>query len=269
MNGQRIRGHHEYADEARRCPQLREHMSAILPWELPVLPTPEGLSGISATVPRKSLKFDLTRLETFPIPEDAPHEAVLNALIKKDYGSGTPIRIHTQQDRLPIRNSGPLPLSWTARTLLEPHNPDIASTLFWAGLIEAWGHGYERIVDACREAGTPEPAVEYDGNGVWLKWGWVNPGSDAGTAEAATPPVTDPVDRLLVALEHGARGSIELRAHLGHRDRTHLRERYINPALAEVLVEMTTPDKPNSRLQKYRLTKVGRSRLAARVVRFK
>ena len=82
-----------------------------------------------------------------------------------------------------IWNAGPLSPSWTAQTLHEPHishphNPDIASTFFRAGLIEAWGRGYERIAEACREAGSPEPTIEYDGNGVWLKWAWVNPTSD-------------------------------------------------------------------------------------------
>lgn len=35
----------------------------------------------------------------------------------------------------------------------------------------------------------------------------------------------------------------------------------MKPALAEELIEMTIPDKPNSRLQKYRLTDKGREYL--------
>lgn len=41
---------------------------------------------------------------------------------------------------------------------------------------------------------------------------------------------------------------------LGLSDRKSFRERYLKPALADSLVEMTIPDKLNSRLQKYRLT---------------
>jgi predicted transcriptional regulator len=45
---------------------------------------------------------------------------------------------------------------------------------------------------------------------------------------------------------------------LNLKDRTHVSERYIDPALAQGLIEMTIPAKPNSRLQKYRLTDKGR-----------
>ncbi len=38
-------------------------------------------------------------------------------------------------------------------------------------------------------------------------------------------------------------------------------KRHIQPLRAEGLLEMTLPDKPNSRLQKYRLTAKGRAHL--------
>ena len=41
------------------------------------------------------------------------------------------------------------------------------------------------------------------------------------------------------------------------------RRLYLLPALAAGLIEMTLPDKPNSRLQKYRLTAAGRQRVEA------
>ena len=47
----------------------------------------------------------------------------------------------------------------------------------------------------------------------------------------------------------------------GHRKS--FRELYLAPALEAGLVEFTVPDKPNSRLQKYRLTKAGKAGRAA------
>ncbi|MFW5490066.1 MAG: Fic family protein [Desulfovibrio sp.] len=50
----------------------------------------------------------------------------------------------------------------------------------------------------------------------------------------------------------------EIQDALQLRDRKSFRELYLSPALSQELVEMTIPDKPNSRLQKYRLTSKGR-----------
>jgi hypothetical protein len=46
------------------------------------------------------------------------------------------------------------------------------------------------------------------------------------------------------------------RLKLSHRPT--FRANYLNPALTTGLIERTIPDKPNSRLQKYRLTAKGR-----------
>lgn len=44
-------------------------------------------------------------------------------------------------------------------------------------------------------------------------------------------------------------------------DRKPFRKRYLGPALADGLIEMTVSDTPNSRFQKYRLTGKGRLQL--------
>ena len=49
----------------------------------------------------------------------------------------------------------------------------------------------------------------------------------------------------------------EIQIKLGLFDRKHLRLSYLNPALDSGLIEMTLPDKPQSKLQKYRLTQLG------------
>jgi ATP-dependent DNA helicase RecG len=52
----------------------------------------------------------------------------------------------------------------------------------------------------------------------------------------------------------------EIMQALALRDEKHFREDYQQAAIATKLIEMTIPDKPNSCLQKYRLTEKGRKR---------
>jgi Fic family protein len=71
-----------------------------------------------------------------------------------------------------------------------------------------------------------------------------------------TPYVTPQVGELLVVVT-GEMGREALQTALGLSDRKSFRERYLAPALDAGLIEMTVPDKPTSRLQKYRLTARG------------
>ncbi|WP_409418103.1 Fic family protein [Pseudoalteromonas sp. 2CM36K] len=41
---------------------------------------------------------------------------------------------------------------------------------------------------------------------------------------------------------------------LGLKDRKHFRERYLKPAIDAGIIEMTIPEKPNSKMQQYKLT---------------
>ncbi|MFM9972576.1 MAG: ATP-binding protein [Burkholderiales bacterium] len=114
----------------------------------------------------------LQRIETLPVPETALREAVLNAVVHKDYGSGTPIQISVYPDKLMIWNPGQLPHDWTVKNLLEKHasepfNPDVANAFFRAGKIEAWGRGIERIMAECELAGMPATDVRYEPTGLW------------------------------------------------------------------------------------------------------
>jgi len=88
---------------------------------------------------------------------------------------------------------------------------------------------------------------------------------DAVTTAApqVAPQVTPQVSQLLGVLE-GDMGREALQSALCLQDRKSFSERYLRPALAEALIEMTIPDKPNSRLQKYRLTDKGRQWLQQR-----
>ena len=211
----------------------------------------------------------LQRREQFPVPEAALREAVLNAIIHKDYASGTPIQISVYADKLLLWNPGELPPDWTVAKLKgkhpsQPFNPDVANAFFRAGLIEAWGRGIARMMQACRAAGTPPPVLRYEPSGLWVEFE-IEPAEQGAppVTPPVTPPVVPPVDLLVRLLGHaGALGNAQIRSHLGLKDRAHLRERYVGPALAAGLIELSLPEKLTSRLQQYRLTPKGHALLA-------
>jgi len=81
------------------------------------------------------------------------------------------------------------------------------------------------------------------------------------SAPQVAPQVTPQVGKLLVAIQ-GEMSREALQAALSLSDRKSFRDRYLKPALDEGLIERSIPDKPNSRLQKYRLADKGRHWLA-------
>lgn len=98
---------------------------------------------------------DGLREETYTFPEDAVREALLNAIVHKDYSCGIPIQISVYSDKIIFWNEGQLPENWTVEKLMQEHpskpfNPNIANTFFRAGYIESWGRGTIKIFNACK-----------------------------------------------------------------------------------------------------------------------
>jgi hypothetical protein len=85
-----------------------------------------------------------------------------------------------------------------------------------------------------------------------------------------TPQVTQQVTRQvtpevlsLLAVMQGEMTRADIQKALELKDREHFRVAYLVPAVTGGLVEMTVPDKPQSRLQRYRLTATGQACLNA------
>ena len=116
------------------------------------------------------------RVETFPVPKEAMREAVINAVIHRDYASTAPIQIRVYDHRITLWNPGQLPPDWSVEQLTgehssRPHNPGIAYAFFRAGMIEAWGRGIRRIAHVCETAGNPAPEWKIEpGGGLWLEF---------------------------------------------------------------------------------------------------
>lgn len=117
----------------------------------------------------------IQRIESFPVPDAALREALLNALVHRDYAVAAPVQIRVYEDRLAIWNPAVLPEGWRLNDLLRehaslPYNPNVANAFFRAGEIEAWGRGIQRIFQACRDAGTPKPRIRLTGHDLWLEF---------------------------------------------------------------------------------------------------
>jgi ATP-dependent DNA helicase RecG len=207
------------------------------------------------------------RVERFPVPEPALREAITNAIVHKDYAAGAAIQISVYADRLLVWNPGSLPEAWSVERLLAKHpsrpaNPDLANTFFRAGKIESWGRGIDLMRSACQAAGCPVPQLRWEG-GLWVEFPFAQPMAGEVTGDVAgdvtgdvTPHGTPEVARLLGILRQ-AMTRQEIQQALGLKHDEHVRMAYLQPALAAGLIEMTIPDKPRSRLQRYRLTAAG------------
>ncbi|MBA7639084.1 hypothetical protein ES703_46742 [subsurface metagenome] len=117
------------------------------------------------------IKYEgIHRRDILEYPYEALREAVINALIHRDYSGTSQIQIRVYPDKLMIMNEGKLPPEIPVEKLKTnhlsiPRNTLLAEIFYYAGFIESWGHGTIKIVDNCIEQGLPEPDFKEE-NGV-------------------------------------------------------------------------------------------------------
>ena len=204
------------------------------------------------------------------VPEIALQELLVNALVHRDYFTSASIRILIFTDRIEIISPGHLPDSLSIADIRQGktnrRNPTLSEHAFRLLPYRGLGSGIPRALDEWSQI---ELIDEVSGNQFTVrvqrpKQQWDEAGKQV--TEPVTPPVTPPVGpyvlKLLALLaQRGPLGNDDIRQAFDLKDRRRLRETYLAPALAEGLIEYTLPDKPNSRLQQYRLTDKGRALL--------
>ena len=140
----------------------------------------------------------LQRVEAFLFPLQALREALLNAVIHKDYSSGIPIQISVYEHQIVIWNPGQLPERWTLEKLMgkhpsNPFNPLLASAFFRAGYVESWGRGIEKIHRECLSHDMPPPVFDTSMSGLMLTFK-ANPAHlAAARGFSAEAPVESPL----------------------------------------------------------------------------
>jgi predicted HTH transcriptional regulator len=177
----------------------------------------------------------------------AIREAVVNAILHNDYTSEVPPKFEFFEDRLEITSYGGLMPGMSKEEFFTgfsvPRNKELMRVFRDLDMVEQLGSGVPRILKSYgRECFT------FTENFLRMSFPIALP---------LTDQVTDQV-RELIKVMSGDMDREEIQRKLGLLHRGNFRTAYLKPALDAGFIEMTIPDKPNSRLQKYRLTVFGK-----------
>ncbi|MBM3880399.1 MAG: transcriptional regulator [Planctomycetes bacterium] len=240
-------------------------------------------------------RAEATRVANFPYA--AIEEALANAIYHRSYEEREPVEVRISAEELIVLSyPGPdrsvrLEQLRAGRAVPRRYrNRRIGEFLKELEITEGRSTGIPKILAAMKRNGSPPPDFEFDADHSYFMTRLpVHPqaraatGEPSGTklvggeltgegplAEPATQSPTqsptqssDPVERLLRVLFQGEQSSSGLRKALRVKHRPTFRKNYLHPAMRAGFVELTIPDKPNSRRQKYRLTENGRTWLKA------
>jgi ATP-dependent DNA helicase RecG len=114
----------------------------------------------------ESLRGTLRREES-AWPAASYREAVVNALVHRDYGRAEPVLIEAFRSRVEIVSPGGLlPTQTPARVLDRPpiaRNPELYDAARLARLVEARGRGVDLMVSQAESARLPSPTLRDDG----------------------------------------------------------------------------------------------------------
>jgi len=227
----------------------------------------EVIEQVPAFIRRNTMlypKIEGMKREDIPAyPAFAVREILVNSVVHCDYSLiGMRVMVAIFADRMEIQSPGILPMGITLEDfkagVSRIRNRVIARTFRELGHMEEWGSGYKRVVDFCHENGYLIPEWQEVGPTIRVT---ILPHPDVQEISPHdtphdTPHVTPHVEQLLILCETPS-GRAVLQKHLGVKDRKYFYQAYLTPALEAGLLELTIPDKPKSKLQKYRLTSLG------------
>lgn len=195
------------------------------------------------------------RIDETAYPMEAIREAVLNALVHRDYSIHTetrPIQLNMYTDRLEIINPGGLygrlTLDQLGHTQPDTRNPMLVTAMETLGKTENRYSGIPTIRHAMAQHGLPAPVFTNSGGEFKVILYKALAGTDG--LEAADYGDDAGEDGLLDFCRV-PRTRAELLAWLQVNSWPYAFQRYIQPLLKDGLLQMTIPDKPRSHSQKY------------------
>ena len=232
---------------------------------------PQMVDGIMLFLKKHAMRgadfSEVRRKDVWSIPLGILREAVINALVHADYSQrGAPIRVSFFDDRIEVENPGILLPGMTIEDMKHGvskiRNPVIARVFRELNLIEQWGSGVPRMFKEAEEMGLPPLEIVEIGMRVRFtvplaKSIAVSRATQESTVQSRAQSRAQSAS-VLMALSDTALSASEIASILGLETKTGALKRAIKHLLTQELIEYTIPEKPNSRLQKYRLTKKGR-----------
>ena len=103
------------------------------------------------------------RKEIWEYPLEALREAVINAVVHRDYSISSNVQVEIYDDRIEIWNPGGLLPGITVEDLYKKEhksvtrNKLIAQIFYDIGYIEKYGSGTIKIINLCKQNGLPSP----------------------------------------------------------------------------------------------------------------
>ncbi len=202
--------------------------------------------------------------EQLELPETALQAAMLCAVVNRDYHIMAPIQINILYDRLELlvpdgiqRNS----------SIKRPINSLLFAVLGQMGQAKILGLNFSRIKEMCLNYGLQAPALSKEGDTETITFfrKALHEGSFTKHVEekkihhVATQDSTRVAQKVqnLINVMDGEVSRSEILEKLQLKDRVYVMKEYLHPALEEMYIEMTIPEKPRSRNQKYKLTEKG------------
>jgi len=215
---------------------------------------------------------EIYREERWEYPLEAVREALINAIIHRDYAIlGSDIKVAIYDDMLEITSPGPLPDALPIEELgtgrSEIRNRVLAPIFKDLKLIEAWGSGIQKMHDEL--AGYPEIELRLNEAGHAFQAQFIMKTELTSTLPPIRTRTGHDPDMIRTRLESepdmikilgyckNGRSVREIMQLLGLKHRETFLNNYLNPLIQKKLISMTIPDKPKSPKQRYIITRDG------------
>ena len=196
----------------------------------------------------------------YQYPMVALQQLTRNAIMHRSYeGTNAPIMVYMFDDRIEISNAGGLygrvtPENFGQSGVADYRNPNVAEVMKILNHVQRFGVGIQMAQNELKANKSKAATFKHDPTNTMCTI-WALGGEDG--AGQVTGQVSDE-KILLVSICCGEMSRKEIQTKLKLKSRDNFEKLYLKPALENELIEVTIPDKPNSRLQKYRLTQKGK-----------